>query len=345
MKEIIIYGAGNEGANAFWVLRSLSEYKILFFADRDEKKIGTYYFGKKVLHPETIKQYPEASVFIACREFYADIYKYLTEMGINHIEGGFGSPSWCIKSDVITTWDELNHYRCIDLGKFLLKAAGENGLLNLPNLPYRLCESGVLDYAFLYALGVLYQAEYYLEIGTYIGTSIHIMSHICEECFSITAPPNGKDSMKKYCQKYHMTDYSDRLAICSNIKHFYTDSKTFDFNQINKDINIYFIDADHDYNQVYIDTKNVFASRNPNSFVVWHDFAQDKPQFDGLVLAVKDCLGDEFANVFITDNNNCGIYVPREYQEELPLTTKEYKDGKDEELYVYDTRLSIKVYE
>ena len=58
-----------------------------------------------------------------------------------------------------------------------------------------------------------------------------------------------------------MPNYSGRLAYSDKIKHFYVNSQTFDFETINDEIDLYFIDGDHSYEGVYNDTKK-FLTRN-----------------------------------------------------------------------------------
>ncbi|WP_158078749.1 class I SAM-dependent methyltransferase [Clostridium puniceum] len=179
----------------------------------------------------------------------------------------------------------------------------------------------------------------YLEIGTYIGESINVISDICDVCYSITAPIDAPYSMKNWCKDANIPDYSERLATSKNIRHYYCDSKTFDFSSIDEKIDVYFIDGDHSYYGVYHDTKNIFENKNEDSFVIGHDFKRQGAVFnEDVILAVKNVLKQEFDNVFVTNNNICGIYIPKKYQKDFPLKKLGYSEER-EELYTYDTSI------
>ena len=199
--------------------------------------------------------------------------------------------------------------------------------------------STVLDYALLYILAKKYRLKKYMEIGTYIGGSINIMADICDVCYSVTAPPDAPFSADSMCKKLNMPNFTDRLTRADNIIQFHANSYDFNFNQIEKDIDIYFIDAEHSYNAVYTDTANVFAHKKQDAFVVWHDIKGDIDRQRGLTLAVKDAIGNEFDNFYCVDNNLCGVYIPPKYQSDFPL--HEWKYSKDDILYTYKTELTV----
>ena len=195
-----------------------------------------------------------------------------------------------------------------------------------------------MDYAFLLILAKKLNLKTYLEIGTYIGTSINIMSSICERCYGITAPIGATYSMREWCRARNIPDYSSALTQKDNIRMFYANSREFDFSLINDDIDLFFIDGDHSYNGVFCDTINIFKIKKESAIVVWHDFSQ-KDNGDDVILAVKDAIGNEFDNVYVTDNNICGIYLPEQLKNIFPKTVREFKDSQNQELYVYDVEI------
>ena len=170
--------------------------------------------------------------------------------------------------------------------------------------------SQVLDYIFLKSITEKYHWKTYLEIVTYIGESINILTDCCEKLYSIIAPIGTPYSMAAWCRHYNISDYSERLAYSDKIIHYYTDSKLFDFTQIKDKVDLYFIDADYSYDGVYEDTKNVFSTKKDDAIVIWHDFRKIGFQYNEEVIrAVKDVLGEKFKNVYVTDHNLCGIYL------------------------------------
>lgn len=194
----------------------------------------------------------------------------------------------------------------------------------------------MLDYALLYSLARKYNCKRYLEIGTYIGTSINILTDLCDELHSLTFEPSQSVGTINRLKKFNIPYYGDRLAYSPKIVHHYGDSKVFDFNSIPQNIDLYFIDGDHSFNGVYCDTINVFKHRKPDSIVVWHDFKSDRHE---VAWAVKTVLSPEdWKNVFCFDMNICGIYLPPELQSDFTFRKLQYTE-EPQELWCYDVTL------
>lgn len=227
--------------------------------------------------------------------------------------------------------------RQICLGQFF-KDVEDDYLLT--DLTFRAGGSGVLDYLFLKEIATKYALKNYLEIGTYIGESIACMENVCEKKISITAPPEHPCSMSNYCKLSNMTDFSNRL-VGSGVKQYLADSREFDFNIIKENIDLYFIDADHNYDGVYNDTKKVFEHKNEDSFVVWHDFRWESFLFyEEVVQAVVDAIGlEQFGQVYCCDNNKCGIFVPLKYQGDFEKLCSYDKNV----LYTYEIKMQMKI--
>lgn len=234
---------------------------------------------------------------------------------------------------------ELNMKRSIDLGKFLQNAEES---ITLPDITFIYGGSSALDYAFLKILAMKYERKNYLEIGTYIGESIRVVSTVCNRCHSVTAAPGTLYSMAEWCRSQGMPDFTERLTDLPNIVHHHVeDSKLFDYSSVEDVIDLYFIDGDHRYDGVYADTKKVFSHKSDDAIVVWHDF-KGSSGLDGSALAVHDALGpEEWENVFCVDNNVCGVYLPKKYQVDLPLRVWEWTEAR-QPLYVYETTLKIR---
>lgn len=107
---------------------------------------------------------------------------------------------------------------------------------------------------------------------------------------------------------------------------------------------MFFIDGDHSYHGVYQDTINIYAKRPEDSFIVWHDFKNVYGFNSEVVCAVQDALGEAFSNVYVTDNNICGVYIPLKYRDTFPLHEFGYTEER-QKLYTYDTVLSMTNFE
>ena len=200
---------------------------------------------------------------------------------------------------------KLRNNKKLDGGRFL-ESFGE---IRLSNLTYITGGSGVLDYALLKTLAMKFDLRNYLEIGTYIGESILNVSDVCERCIGITADPQSPFAASSFCRINNTPDFSNRLTEAKNIEIYYCmDSKEYDFSRFDKIPDLVFIDAGHHYADVKSDSENIWKIKKDNTIVVWHDFVEAY----GVVAGVHDALGNDFDNVFVFDNNVCGVYLPRQ---------------------------------
>lgn len=229
--------------------------------------------------------------------------------------------------------------RTIDLGEWFLSVSNE---ISLKELTFMLGGSGVLDYMFLKSLALKFNLKKYLEIGTYIGESINIMTDICEELISVTAEPRSEYSMMSYLKGCNLPDYSERLTYNEKITHVYGDSKKVNYEKY-KDVDLFFIDGDHTYDGVYVDTRNIFENRKEDSIVVWHDFKVGRNEYNPVATrAVYDALGDDFQNVYVTDNNICAVYIPKKYRECFKLTRLKYETNRKLVTYSASYKIGIR---
>lgn len=331
MEQIIIYGAGKIGIKAFETLHN--QYEILFFVDKDEKKQGQTIGGVLINSPEILHQYENVKIVIASVH-YPEILRELSQYKTGKIVLYEMNLKPLLNPRLVNQLDN----RTIDLGQLFLLTKE----LSCKELTFLCGGSLVLDYLFLKQVAILCKCKSFLEIGTYIGESINNMAACCEELYSVTAPPDAPFSMRNWCQKYNLPDYSERLAYSEKIKHFYTDSKTFDFSSVGDKVDLYFIDGDHSYEGVPQDTQNVFANKKQSAIVVWHDFKCSRNEYNTPVIqGVSDAIGEEFSKVYVTDNNLCGIYLPEKYRTIFPMNHLHYTE-KDP-LYTYDVMLKCKI--
>ena len=56
---------------------------------------------------------------------------------------------------------------------------------------------------------------------------------------------------------------------------------------------------------------------------------------------MKDAIGDRFKNVYVTNNNICGIYLPEELQGEIICKKAGYEENVP--LYTYNTNLKVNI--
>jgi hypothetical protein len=140
--------------------------------------------------------------------------------------------------------------------------------------------SRVTDFALLRALAKRYPQGRYIEFGSWRGESLANVAPLMKE---IIAMSFGQADMKKIgapepaVRAAHM--YSKALPNIRIIEH---NTQTYDFSQFKGTCDLIFVDADHQYPGVTIDTRNAFTLlKDEKSIIVWHDYGlgYEKPNW------------------------------------------------------------------
>lgn len=315
---------------AYTYLKDKNE--ILFFVDKNAKEIKEIQeFKIPVYEPKELLNYQRDIKIVIASIWWREILDDIKDLGIIDLD----MEIFKIGIDPVLS-DEIKESldrRTINLGSFL----STQSAIHCKELTFIPGGSRILDFVFLKQIAILYECREYLEIGTYIGESINVLTECCERLYSVTALPGSPYSMKYWCREAELPDYSERLTYNERIVHYFTDSKQFDFSKHADTVDLYFIDGDHSYSGVYYDTKNIFDHKKEDAIVVWHDFKKDNKYNVNVVTAVNDILGNEFENVYVTDNNMCGIYIPKSRKFEFDLHRRRYEENAI--LYTYDVNL------
>lgn len=130
----------------------------------------------------------------------------------------------------------------------------------------------ITDLQLLVCLASRNKVKSYFEIGTWRGESVFNVAKILDDCTTLNL------SEKEMKELGWSSKYAEQHAILSKknpkILHLYGNTKTFDFEGLNKKYDLIFIDGDHTYEMVKSDTEKVFKNLvHENSIVVWHDYA------------------------------------------------------------------------
>lgn len=329
-EKLIIYGAGNISRQCLSILENKIKEKIIGIAVTTLENNESILEGIQVKCIDTFVENLDSVVVIAIKDIniVSTIKKKLEKMGFSKILVAeyrmlslYKELINIKRSEVLLKLKDVHNYpgereifeRALNVGRFIERCA--NSCLKFGTLSMTWGGSSILDYALLQCLVLKYQIQTYLEIGTYIGDSLTVVSDLVKRCYSISVPEEHPAHMKNWCHLRHMNDYSNRLVTKKNMIQYQEDSKKFDFEKIKEDIGLYFIDADHSYEGVLVDSLKVMDHFNPNSnFIVWHDcrFASGVINLD-VVRAIYDASGEYFKNFYIFDNCMCGIYIPDKY--------------------------------
>lgn len=297
------FGASKLGEIAEIKLRD--EYEIICYCDNDPNKRGEK-LGKYdiISFEDYLKNYRDKKIIITS-QFSREIISQLTENGIRNYEI---LPTKHVQSS-LTYHKKMKE---INLATFIDKYKEQ---LVLKELTFLTGSSGVLDYLFLKLLAIEFKVKNYLEIGSFIGESISVLSDVVEKCHSISLPNEVFD---EFFARRGMCNFCGfLLKNKQNIVEYKEDSKTFDYNIIKEKIDMVFIDGDHSYNGVYIDTDKIFSHVDlENCIVVWHDFKTGGKYRLPVIDAVFDAVPEKYhENIFTVSNNMCGIYLPDKYRD------------------------------
>jgi hypothetical protein len=194
----------------------------------------------------------------------------------------------------------------------------------------------VTDFIVLKFACLRIEAKDYLEIGTWRGESVANVADIVENCYSL----NLSDEELKELNLPN--EYIDLHRFYSkskpNIHHLFGDSRTFNFENLNKKYDVIFIDGDHHTEAVEADTKRLFPYlKTDKSILVWHDAKSDteKIRYEVLLGIYRGMPKETHPFIYLVENSLCAIYIP-EKMESKPL--KIY----DEPSYTFGLTISIK---
>jgi len=169
--------------------------------------------------------------------------------------------------------------------------------------------SRTVDLALLKALARRFRACRYLEIGTLRGESILNISQIADECVSVSL--SDEEMKQRGWPENYLKNNGFFLHAVPRLTRIGQDSSTLDFSTLGK-FDLVFIDGDHSYKGVLVDTRNAFSVlRDENSIIVWHDYGLEYkiPRWS-VMRAILDAAPErERRRIYHVSNTLCAIYV------------------------------------
>jgi predicted O-methyltransferase YrrM len=173
----------------------------------------------------------------------------------------------------------------------------------------------ITDLQLLSALAARKEVNSYFEIGTWRGESVHNVAKYINDCTTLNL---SKEEMKSMGLS---PEYAEQHGILSSknpkILHLGANTKTFDFDSLNKKYDLIFIDGEHSYEMVLIDTQKVFKHLlHDNSIVVWHDYAYSPQNIRYEVFqAILDGVGSKnHSHLYHPKNTMCAVFTKAKLQ-------------------------------
>ncbi len=199
--------------------------------------------------------------------------------------------------------------------------------------------SALTDLLLLKGLANKFNKCHYFEIGTWRGESIANLAH---ETHRRTTLNFSSDQLKEHGYlKDHIEAQGYYLKDDPNVERLFGDSTKYDFRSLNQKYDLIFIDGDHHWQSIKIDTENVFKHLvHPESIVVWHDFTTNYSTiwwevYYGILSGINDSAR---SNLYHVRNTNCIVYSPFEIKSQksgnpyLPESSYQISIGKIEKL-------------
>lgn len=187
---------------------------------------------------------------------------------------------------------------------------------SLTNYSFLEGTSFITDLALLKMISRKYKDANYIEFGTWRGESISNVADVTPNCISLSF---SEQEMKAHHIHPNAVKVS-RMFSKNNprIKHIEHNTQTYNFKDLEKKFDVIFVDADHKYEGVKIDTQNAFKLlKDENSVIIWHDCGRGMENDNYQVLAgVLDGAPSDAhrKKIYRVSNTICAIYTNGNYK-------------------------------
>ncbi|WP_133271546.1 class I SAM-dependent methyltransferase [Hymenobacter radiodurans] len=179
--------------------------------------------------------------------------------------------------------------------------------------PFAFRDGGSLptDLALLRGLARSITGCRYFEIGTWRGESAANVAEVVKSVHTLNLSAAEMRAMglpARYAELHGF--FSKDLA---NVQHLYGNSATYDLSGLGQAFDLIFIDGDHHYEAVRMDTRRVFEHLvHPRTIVVWHDAARQpgQPRWEVLAGIMAGLPPDAGGQLVQVANTLCAMYLP-----------------------------------
>ncbi len=182
--------------------------------------------------------------------------------------------------------------------------------------------SRVTDFALLRLLARRFPHGRYIEFGSWRGESLANVAPLVKEVIAMSfsaADMKRIGASDAAVRAAHL--FSKDLPNLRRIEH---NTQTYDFTELNGTCDLVFVDADHQFPGVTIDTRSAFKLlKDDKSIIVWHDYGLGYETVNWQVLrGILDGAPDDAhrKRIFHVSNTLCAVYLPESVRWGWPET-------------------------
>jgi predicted O-methyltransferase YrrM len=187
--------------------------------------------------------------------------------------------------------------------------------------PFAFREGGSLptDLLLLRALARRVPGCRYLEIGTWRGESAANVAEVAAEVFTLNLSDEEIRALGLPERYIELHGFFSKPR--PNVRHLHGNSATYDLAGLGGPFDVIFIDGDHRYEAVRIDTQRVFEHLvGPRTTVVWHDASRQpgEPRWEVLAGLLDGLPASATGQLVQVENTLCALYSPTPLPAQAP---------------------------
>lgn len=246
---------------------------------------------------------------------FANIFKLLLKNRKEFLKGVFRlTKDLSSKGEVVKKYNLAKGLPVVDLLDLF-----PNFEETISNYSYLDGTSKVIDIALIKSIIKSKKDVSYIEFGSWRGESLVNIHNDAKETFSMTL---SKKQMKEFGFPDSAIKSSDFFTEkLTNITEIRENTQTYDYTELKGKFDVIFVDADHEYPGVKIDTANAYSLlRDDNSMIVWHDYGLSYENINWPVLhGILDGIPKaDHKHLYRVSNTICAIYTKQEIKANYP---------------------------
>lgn len=191
--------------------------------------------------------------------------------------------------------------------------------VEIENYTYLEGNSLPIDIGLLKSFAKSFPSCTYFEIGCWRGESLVNISKVAGKCVSLSLSADEMREMgfqEDVIKQNHF--FTKNLP---NVEYHAQNSFTFDYSRLKDIFDLIFVDGDHHYKGVRIDSSNVINLRkDDSSIIVWHDYAlsPERPREEVLAGILDGVPKELHPYLYHVSNTLCAVLIMKDFKNLKP---------------------------